>query len=99
LNKSTGNSRAAKNKQIRKEALRDQLSQQKHVEHVIDIADKLADLDISLDNTDIQRLKAAADIKARIINKYLPDQKAVELSGKDGNDFVIKLTTDDSLVL
>ena len=99
LSTETGKTRAAKNKSIRKEALRDQLSAQGHVQHVIDITDKLSDLDITLENVDVTRLKAAADLKLKLINKYLPDLKAVELSGKDGSDFVIKLTTDDSLVL
>ena len=99
MDKSTGNSRAAKNKQIRKVALRDQLSAQGHVQHVIDISDKLANPTEDLESIDVQRLKAAADIKLKLISKYLPDLKAVELTGKDGNDFIIKLTTDDSLVL
>lgn len=99
MNKSTGNSRAAKNKQIRKEALRDQLSAQGHVQHVIDITDKLSNLTNELESLDVQRLKAAADLKLKLINKYLPDLKAMEVTGKDGGDFTIKLTKDDSSVL
>lgn len=99
MNKSAGNSRAAKNKQIRKEALRDQLSQQKHVEHVVDITDKISNLDNELDNLQIQRLKIAAELKMKLVNKYLPDIKAIELSGKDGGDLVINIAKDDSVVL
>ena len=86
---------AAKNRAIRQEALREQLSNQKHVEHVIDISNKLADLEgkedsknIELDALQIQRLKAAADIKKTIINKYLSDEaKTVDLNhgGQEGN--------------
>lgn len=99
MNKTSGNSRAAKNKQIRKEALRDQLSAQGHVQHVIDITDKLADLNIVLESNDVQRLKAAADLKFKLINKYLPDLKAVELTGKDGGKIELQISADDSLVL
>ena len=99
MNKSSGNSRAAKNKQIRKEALRDQLSQQKHVEHVVEITNKISDLDNELDNLQVQRLKIAAELKMKLVNKYLPDIKAIELSGKDGGDLVINIAKDDSVVL
>lgn len=86
MNKSTGNSRAAKNKQVRKEALRDQLSAQGHVQHVIDISDKLSKLTEDLEPAQVQRLKAAADIKLKLISKYLPDLKAIEHTGEDGGD-------------
>lgn len=71
---------AAKNKKIRQEALRDQLSNQKLVEHVIDIAKKLNDQHLELDSTHIQALRASADIRMKLINKYLPDLKAIEHS-------------------
>ena len=86
--------RAQENKAVRTKALREQLSSQKHVEHVIDISNKLADLNTPLENTDIQRLKAAADIKARLISKYLPDLKAVEITGEDGKPIEGKWTVE-----
>lgn len=79
-----GISRANSNRAIRQDALRDQLSAQAHVQHVIDIADKLTDLagpdhaGTDLDMLQIARLKAAADIKLKLIGKYLPDLKQVE---------------------
>lgn len=72
----SGISRANENKRIRQEALREQLSVGGHIQHVIDNAKKLQDLDEELDSLKIQRLKAAADIKMKLINKYLPDLKA-----------------------
>jgi tRNA threonylcarbamoyladenosine modification (KEOPS) complex Pcc1 subunit len=83
---STSTTRAQENKKIRQEALREQLSQGKHVEHVIDIADKLADVEIKLEAQDASRLKAAADIKLKLINKYLPDLKAVEVTRDDEDE-------------
>lgn len=73
-----------KNRRIRQDALREQLSQGKHVEHVIEIARKIADETIDIDPTMVQRLKIAADIKCKLIAKYLPDLKAVEITGEDG---------------
>ena len=39
----------------------------------------------------MQRLKSAADIKLKLIGKYLGDVKAIELSGDGGGDLVIKV--------
>ena len=73
-----------RNRRIRQEALREQLSQGKHVEHVIEIANKIANEALDLDALMVQRLKAAAEIKCKLISKYLPDLKAVEVTGEDG---------------
>ena len=74
----TGLSRANTNKAVRQEALRDQLSAQGHVQHVIDICGQLMDLDTELDPIKVARLKATADIKLKLIGKYLPDLKQIE---------------------
>lgn len=89
--KTMGTTAANKNRAIRQEALREQLSNQGHVQHVTDIAKKLTDLDNELDSVSVQRLKSAADIKLKLIGKYLGDVKAIELSGDGGGDLVIKV--------
>jgi hypothetical protein len=77
-----GLSRADQNRAIRQEALRESLSAGGHVQKVIDLSEKLADLKgTELNATDANRLKAAADIKLKIIDKYLASLKAVEMSG------------------
>ena len=86
-----GTTASNKNRAIRQEALREQLSNQGHVQHVTDIAKKLTDLENDLDSTQVQRLKSAADIKLKLIGKYLGDVKAIELSGDGGGDLVIKV--------
>lgn len=73
-------SRANENKAIRQEALREQLSNGKHVEHVIEMVNKIADLDIELDSGKINRLKTASELKMRLVNKYLPDLKQQEIT-------------------
>ena len=82
----SGESRAEQNRRIRQDKLREQLSSQSHIQHVVEIANKLTDLDKDLDSLQIQRLKAAADIKKGLIGKYLPDLKQVDamLQGADG---------------
>lgn len=87
-----GESRANQNRKVRQEALREQLSAQGHVQHVIEIADKLSDLDLELDALKVQRLKAAADIKAGLIKKYLPDLKMTEITGEGGEAIKADLT-------
>jgi len=82
----SGQSRAEANKAIRQEALREQLSAQGHVQHVIENIEKFEDLANELDNNSIQRLKAANEHRLKLINKYLPDLKATELTGSVETD-------------
>ena len=79
-----GISRANANRAIRQEALREQLSNQKHVEKVVDNINKIEDLNEELDALAIQRLRAATEARLKLIGKYLPDLKATELTGPDG---------------
>ena len=72
--------RAQENKAVRQEALREQLSAQGHVQHVIDLSDKLIELSDDLDQVQVARLKAGADIKLKLISKYLPDLKQSEIT-------------------
>jgi len=80
----SGVSRANKNRAIRQEALREQLAAQGHVQHIIDNIEKIQNLDNELESSDIHRLKTATELQLKLINKYLPDLKAVELTGQDG---------------
>ena len=77
-----------KNRRIRQEALREQLSNGGHVQHVVDIAKKLQDGYLELEATGIAALKAAADIKLKLIGKYIPDLKSVEISQDPENPIV-----------
>lgn len=86
----SGVSRANANRKIRQDALREQLANGKHLEHVIDLSDKLADLDKELDSNKVQRLKAAIDAKMKLVNKYLPELKATEITGEDGGPVQLK---------
>lgn len=71
----------SKNRRMRQDALREQLAGKGLVQHVLEIADKLAEPDITLEASDIQRYAKAAEIKLKLIDKYLPSLKAVEHEG------------------
>ena len=77
----SGLNAADRNRRIRQEALREQLSKQKLVEQVVDINKKIADLAQDLPSDHLSRLKIAADINLKLIAKYLPDLKQTELIG------------------
>ena len=82
---------ATKQRKYRQEALRDLLSTQGHLQHVVDIAEKFRDTAISLDPQEMQGLKLAADIHLKLINKYLPDLKATEVTGGGGEALAVDL--------
>ena len=63
-----------------------------HLEQVIEISNKIAELGGELDALAVTRLKAAADLKMKLISKYLPDVKAVEISGEGGGDLQITVS-------
>lgn len=75
----SGVSRADENRAIRQEELRAKLSAGSHVQDVIDNSNKIQNLATTLEPNDIQRLKIASELKLKLINKYLPDVKQVEL--------------------
>lgn len=81
-------------KVARQENLREVLSKQKHVEHVIDLAGKIETLGIEIRDTDmeggevtrkkasIEAFKVVIDTKMKLVNKYLGDVKTVEHTGE-----------------
>jgi len=77
-----GVSRADANKAIRVEALREQLANKGLVQHVLENASKIQDLSSTLEPADVNRLKVASELQLKLINKYLPDTKQVELQAE-----------------
>lgn len=70
--------RAAKNKEVRREALREELKSREYLRQVHHM------LEIPWDN--VPEMKAKMDGYFKLLAKTLPDVKAVELSGEDGQD-------------
>ena len=81
--------RAQRNRAVRQEALREQLAAGGHLERVIDMAKKIADVEVVMDPGDVNRLKIAIDTKLKLVDKYLPSLKAVELQAEDGEGIFI----------
>jgi len=81
--------KAQLNRQVRQEALREQLSQQGHEQYISEIIRNLSDPELEYDSLWVQRLKAAAELRLKLMAKYLPDLKTTEITGPDGGDIVI----------
>jgi len=77
------------NRRIRQEALREQLSKQKHIEHVIEMVEIIRKPSDDFTNDMLARYKVAIDTKLKLINKYLPDLKASEITGPGGDPIEI----------
>ena len=76
-----GMTRAQSNRQVRQEALREQLAQGQHIHHVLEMVEKLRDLDTEIEPNNVNRLRIAIETKLKLVNKYLADTKHVELTG------------------
>lgn len=84
-----GMTEAQRSRQIRQDSLRELLEKQGHLQHILEMSDKLSNLDDELDALKIQRLRAVIDTKLKLLNKYLPDLKAVEIEGNIDSSITI----------
>ena len=72
---------AARNRRMRQTALREQLASQGHLQHVTEILDKIMDETQELPDGMYSRYQLALQTKLKLIDKYLPTEKPVEVSG------------------
>ena len=82
-----GETRGQENRRIRQEALREQLANQGHIQQVIVNVKKIESLDPTGGNdttVELNILKTATELRLKLVNKYLPDLKATELTGEAG---------------
>ena len=80
--------RAQLNKEVRAEALREQLAAQKHVEHVIGYIDEMVKPKTKPER--VVQLNMVVNQKLKLVNKYLPDLKAIEMNvGGEVRQYVI----------
>ena len=87
---------AQRQKAVRQEALREQLAAQGHVQHVVDIIEKIQDVDgenANMESQEFQRLSKAAELRLKLIAKYAPDLKAVEV--EDSRNPLEEMTDDE----
>lgn len=79
--------KAAQNKKIRQDALREWLSNKCTAQHLVDNLEKIEEQARS-DEPNMNKVnayKVANDQRLRILNKYLPDLSNVTLEGNDDN--------------
>lgn len=77
-----------RNRRIRQEALREQLEKQGHIQHVVDLLEKLSNEESEVNSDMLQRYKLVIDTKIKLISKYLPDLKSTEIVGDPENPLV-----------
>lgn len=76
----------------RQEDLRAKLSEGKHLQYAIESIVKVEKLQPSDTSTqELAILKTAAELRLRLVNKYLPDLKNVELANDGGGELTIKV--------
>jgi len=72
------------------EELRDKLASQGHLDRAVDIVDRMDDKTLELN--DMQILEKAFNARMRLVDKYLPSIKAVDLNATVDLDGEIHIT-------
>lgn len=76
----TGNSRAAQNRKIRREALREELATKEYLRQVESIAKRLdPDAKNAFEPEQVPMVKSRADIYLRLLDKCLPSLRPIDL--------------------
>ena len=77
-------------KQVRQENHRQKLSEGKHLQYAIESIDKIEKLKASDTSAfELNKWKIAAELRLKLVDKYLPQLKGVEVSGPDGGPLQI----------
>ena len=80
------------NRAVRQETLREKLAAGAHLQLAIENIQNIEKL-LPSDtfNQEHQKYKTAAELRLRLVNKYLPDLKNVEIANDGGGELTIKL--------
>ena len=81
---------ATRRRQAHREEVLEKLRNAGLVQKVIEDANKLADESIEMDSVMAGRIKAANDLRIKMVGKWLPDVKAVEVTGEDGGPVEVR---------
>lgn len=84
---------ATRRRQAHREEVLEKLRNAGLLQKVLEDANKLSDESVSLDAVMVQRIKAACDTRIKLIGKWLPDVKAVEMTGEDGGPVTVSVET------
>ena len=84
--------RPDKNRQRRRENLREELKAREYLRQLDEVAQEVTENWKSLSSENVSALRLKADINFKRLAKVLPDVKAVELSGPNGEDIPLSGT-------
>lgn len=87
------NTRAHANRAIRQEALREQLAEQCRLQHIVENLKKIDELDMTMESSkdELQKWKTSTELRVKLMSKYLPDLKQVELDLGDDTTEAVKI--------
>lgn len=81
---------ATRRRQAHREEVLEYLKNKGLLQKVIEDAEKLADETRDIPPEMVTRIKAANDLRMKAVAKYVPDLKAVEMTGEDGGPVEVK---------
>ena len=84
---------AEKNRKARQDSLREWLSEKCTAQHLVNNINKIENLDPECESfsNELAKLKTANEQRLKILDKYLPNLKAIEHTGDGGQDLVTKI--------
>ena len=81
---------ATKRRQQNQEDMREKLASQGHIDKAVDLVEKMSNE--SNDLADVQMLEKAFNARMRLVDKYLPSIKAIDLNASVDLDGEIHIT-------
>ena len=81
--------RPDKNRQMRRENLREELKAREYLRQLEQVDEIVSENWKTLGATEVAALRLKADINFKRLAKVLPDVKAIEMSGPDGEDVTV----------
>lgn len=79
-------------RQERQEALREYLSERGKVNYIFDNIEKLESQGGSMETSELTAISKATDLRVKLLNKYLPDLKSVEIDADVEHSGSISIT-------
>ena len=76
---------------VRQEELREYISQQGKLKYVFDNIKKIEDVNTPLDAVELKRLETATASRIKLLDFYMPKQKAIEHTGEGGGDLIVQV--------
>ena len=93
ITRGSGLSRMNRNRAVRQDAMREQLSKQGHLQHAIVLIGQLKDLRTELEPIQAKRLEIALTAHLKLVSLYIPAAKEVgELLEAVGRTFTLNMT-------